>query len=348
MLSAEFLANLAVEVELGRVRRIPHSKLPLSIYNYTEQTQFLKAFNEVNSICRGLVISNEGEVAARPFKKFFNFEELGASSSEFSPDKISEIWTKEDGSLIVAFWWEGSWHTITRGSWASDQALSAPNLLSKRFLSGADHKKTYLFELVGPSNINVVRNYEKDSLILLGIVDTQSAVEATAEEIRSYAEGFGFKMPKLWTAEEFSYDLIKREVNPNFEGVVLKNIKGERCKIKTETYVQLHKVVTGLSDSGIFKLWMERKEAGKFSMDGIPDEFFAEINQKIEAIDERWVKYRASVESELEEAKELIRSGVSRKDIAINHPRLRHVLSSAMSNIDPLPIAYDEFCKYNG
>ena len=90
------------------------------------------------------------------FKKFFNFEELKEGSIEFSPDNLSEIWTKEDGSLIVAFWWEGSWHTITRGSWASDQALAAPNLLSKRFVCGADRSKTYLFELVGPSNINVM------------------------------------------------------------------------------------------------------------------------------------------------------------------------------------------------
>ena len=347
MLSAEFLSNLSVEVEQGRVRRIPHSTLSLSIYNYTEQTQFSRAFNEVNSLCRGLVISNDGEVVARPFKKFFNFEELKEGSSQFSPDNIKEIWTKEDGSLIVAFWWEGSWHTITRGSWASDQALAAPVLLSKRFLSGADRSKTYLFELVGPSNINVVRNYENDSLILLGIISTQSAVEATAEEIRAYAEGFGFSTPKLWTSEEFSYDLIKSNINPNFEGVVLKNKWGERCKIKTETYVQLHKMLTGLSESGIFKLWQDRM-AAKLSMEGIPDEFFAEINQKMDAIDGRWVKYKESVFAEWEEAKEMIKNGVSRKDIAVNQPKLRHVLSSAISDIEPLSIAYEEFCKYNG
>lgn len=347
MLNPEFLANLAVEIELGRVRRIPHPSLPLCIYNYTEQTQFSRTFNEVNSICRGLVISNDGEIIARPFPKFFNFEELGETSARFSPDNVREIWTKEDGSLIVSFCWEGSWQTITRGSWVSDQAISAQNVLTKRFLSGANHKKTYLFELVGPSNINVVRNYEKDSLILLGIIDAKSAVEATAEEIRLWAEGFGFQVPKLWNAEEFSYDLIKKELNPNFEGVVLKNVWGERCKIKTETYVQLHKVITGLSDSGIFKLWMDRVESGKFSMEGIPDEFFSEINHKINTIDERWIRYRASVELEWEEAKDLIKSGMSRKDIAINHPKLRHILSSAMLNIDPLPIAYDEFCKYN-
>ena len=346
MLSAEFLSNLWAEVEQGRVRSIPHPTLPLCIYNYTEQTQFSKTFNEVNSLCRGLVISSDGEIVARPFKKFFNFEELKDDAANFSPDNVKEIWTKEDGSLIVAFWWDGSWRTITRGSWASDQALAAPALLSKRFLSGADRSKTYLFELVGPSNINVVRNYERDSLILLGIISTRSAVEATAEEIRLYAEGFGFATPKLWTAEEFSYDLIKNEVNPNFEGVVVKNKWGERCKIKTDTYVKLHKVVTGLSDSGIFDLWVNRAD-GKLSMEGIPDEFFAEINQKMDAIEGRWVKYRESVFSEWEEAKSLLNKGLSRKDIAVDHPKLRHVLSSAVQNIEPSSIAYEEFCKYN-
>ena len=346
MLSGEFLSNLCVEVEQGRVRSIPHPNLPLCIYNYTEQTQFSRAFNAVNSLCRGLVISSDGEIVARPFKKFFNFEELKEEAANFSPDNIKEIWTKEDGSLIVAFWWDGSWHTITRGSWASDQALSAPILLSKRFLSGADRSKTYLFELVGPSNINVVRNYEKDTLILLGIISTQSALEATAEEIRLYAEGFGFNAPKLWTAEEFSYDIIKNNLNPNFEGVVLKNKWGERCKIKTETYVQLHKVVTGLSESGIFKLWQDRVD-GKLSMEGIPDEFFTEINQKMDAIGVRWIKYRDSIFEEWREAKSMLESGISRKDIAINHPKLRHILTNAVQNTDPLSVAYEEFCKYN-
>jgi len=347
MLSAEFLSNLSVEVEQGRVRRIPHPTLPLSIYNYTEQTQFSRAFNEINSLCRGLVISNDGEVVARPFKKFFNFEELKEEAANFSPDNIQEIWTKEDGSLIVAFWWEGSWRTITRGSWASDQAIAAPALLSKRFLCGANREKTYLFELVGPSNINVVRNYEKDSLILLGAIDTTSAVESTADEIRAYGEIFGLSIPSLWKAREFSYDIIKSNINPNFEGVVLKNKWGERCKIKTDTYVQLHKMLTGLSESGIFKLWQDRM-AAKLSMEGIPDEFFAEINQKMDAIDGRWVKYKESVLSEWEEAKDLLNKGLSRKDIAVDHPKLRHVLSSAVQNIEPTTIAYDEFCKYNG
>jgi hypothetical protein len=346
MLSAEFLLNLSVEVEQGRVRRIPHSTLPLSIYNYTEQTQFSRAFNEVNSLCRGLVISDDGGIAARPFKKFFNFEELKEKTASFSPDNIQEIWTKEDGSLIVTFWWEGSWNTITRGSWSSDQAIAAPNLLSKRFLCGANRAKTYLFELVGPSNINVVRNYKKDSLILLGAIDTESAVESTADEIRAYGEIFGFSIPNLWKAREFSYDIIKNNINPNFEGVVLKNKWGERCKIKTDTYVQLHKILTGLSASGIFKLWQDRM-AAKLSMEGIPDEFFAEINQKMDAIDGRWIKYRESVFYEWEEAKSLLESGVSRKDIAINHPKLRHVLTSAILNTEPLSVAYDEFCKYN-
>jgi hypothetical protein len=82
-------------------------------------------------------------------------------------------------------------------------------------------------------------------------------------------------------------------------------------------------------------------------MEGIPDEFFAEINQKMDAIGARWAKYRDSVFSEWEEAKSLLESGVSRKDIAINHPRLRHVLGSAIQNVEPLSVAYDEFCKYN-
>mgnify|MGYP001019701761 FL=1 len=87
--------------------------------------------------------------------------------------------------------------------------------------------------------------------------------------------------------------------------------------------------------------------AAKLSMDGIPDEFFTEINQKMDAIDARWLRYRDSVFLEWEEAKSLLNTGLSRKDIAINHTKLRHVLTSAVLNVEPLSIAYDEFCKYN-
>lgn len=348
-MNTEFLAALSAEVTTGNVRRIPHKTLPLSIYNYTEHCQFGKCFNEINSMCRGLVVHDDGTIIARPFKKFFNFEELGDNKTDFAPEKVREIWTKEDGSLIVCFYYDNRWICITRGSWESPQALAAPALLNGKFFLNARIDWTYCFELTGPSNFNVTRGYEKDSLILLGVIQTSSGEEADSLGLSNIAEDTGFSIPKAWEWNDDFYNHIKQINNPNFEGVVLINEDGNRCKIKTETYVVLHKTLTGITPSRIFELWEIKRSNGlNLAIEGIPDEFFAEINKGIDDCEQRWIAYHSKVRAEWLATMALIEAGTSRKDIAIGHPELRHVLTVAYSKTDPEGVAYIEFCKAGG
>ncbi len=351
--NSEFLAALSTEVTAGNVRRIPHKTLPLSIYNYTETCQFGKLWNEINSMCRGLVVDDSGEIIARPFKKFFNFEELGDKKSDFAPSNIKEIWSKEDGSLIVCFYYDDEWVCITRGAWESPQAKAAPALLTPQFLDFSGHsffKATYCFELTGPANYNVTRGYKKDSLILLGIIDTATGNEADSSMLATQAAQLGFSIPKSWgwMNDEF-YAHIKAITDPNFEGVVLINGSGERCKIKTETYVLLHKTLTGITPSRIFELWEAKRHNGlELMIDGVPDEFFEEINYGIAECEKRWIAYHAKTRLEWYAVMGMVASGVSRKDIAIGYPGLRHVLTVAFSKTDPESVAFVEFCKAKG
>lgn len=349
-MNTEFLNALTAEVTAGNVRRIPHKTLPLSIYNYTEKCQFGKCFNEISSMCRGLVVHDDGTIIARPFKKFFNFEELGANKIDFAPEKVKEIWTKEDGSLIVCFYYADQWICITRGSWESPQALAAPALLTDKFREINNYTGyTFCFELTGPANFNVTRGYEKDALILLGVIHTPNGVEASHDTLISFANTFGFNAPKSWHWDGDFYNYIKSINDPNFEGVVLINEDGNRCKIKTETYVVLHKTLTGITPSRIFELWeIKRSNGFSLAIEGIPDEFFAEINKGIEECDGRWIKYRYKVRAEWLSTMDLIASGMSRKDIAIGYPALRHVLTVAYSKADPEGVALIEFCKAGG
>ena len=338
------LLKLSEEIFLGRVRKIQHKNLPLSIYNYTELTQYSKEFNQINSLCRGLVLSDiDGEIIARPFAKFFNIEELRENSQEFSPEKIEEIWTKEDGSLIIAFWYDG-WNFITRGSWESKQALSAPKLFNSCL---ADKSKTYAMELVGPSNINVTRGYLEDKLILLGVISTKTGEEYNADQLKIEANKLGLSVPKLWKREEFAYDLIKNNIDPNFEGVVIKNSNGQRCKVKTKTYIELHKITSNITDNAIFLLWKNR-QGEELSLEGIPDEFFSDINKKISKIEHDWCEYRELIYSYWEDTKKMFASGLTRKDIAISYPDYRSLLSCALANLPPDEIAFKQFCKKNG
>ena len=48
-----------------------------ALYNYNQECQFKKVWNEATLNARGLIINEKtGKIHARPFPKFFNWEEL--------------------------------------------------------------------------------------------------------------------------------------------------------------------------------------------------------------------------------------------------------------------------------
>ena len=52
-----------------------HKNAELYIYNYTNACQYAGNWNEITTMCRGLILDNQGNIVARPFNKFFNIEE---------------------------------------------------------------------------------------------------------------------------------------------------------------------------------------------------------------------------------------------------------------------------------
>lgn len=85
-----------------------HPTLPLTIYNYSRQTQYNSVWNEVTTKCRGLVLDDAGNVVASPFPKFFNYEEHIAEGSKLPPipNETFEVFEKMDGSLGIFFYYE--------------------------------------------------------------------------------------------------------------------------------------------------------------------------------------------------------------------------------------------------
>ena len=75
-----------------------HPTLPLSIYNYTRSCQYESKWDEITLNCRGLVLDRDGNVVAKPFDKFFNYEEL-----KEIPNEPFEVFEKMDGSLGILF-----------------------------------------------------------------------------------------------------------------------------------------------------------------------------------------------------------------------------------------------------
>jgi RNA ligase len=102
----------------GLVVKQDHPTLPLSIYNYSRACQYDNAWDDVTIMCRGLVLDNEGNVVAKPFKKFWNIEE-----NYHIPTQDFIVQEKLDGSFILAFFYNGELIISSKGSFISDQAI---------------------------------------------------------------------------------------------------------------------------------------------------------------------------------------------------------------------------------
>jgi RNA ligase len=58
---------------LGLLYKQTHPTLDLTIWNYSPKVQYEGLWDDITMQCRGLVTNSNGDVIARPFKKFFNY-----------------------------------------------------------------------------------------------------------------------------------------------------------------------------------------------------------------------------------------------------------------------------------
>jgi RNA ligase len=142
-MNGTFIKNLEKHYKEGWLIKQTHPKLPLTIWNYSQKTQFERFWNSITLSCRGLVTDDDGRIVARPFKKFFNIEQ-----HDQLPSLDFEVFEKMDGSLGILFYYVNEWIIASRGSFTSDQAIKAKELLSKYPLNKLDKNKTYCFEII--------------------------------------------------------------------------------------------------------------------------------------------------------------------------------------------------------
>lgn len=260
-------------VEEGILYNHQHEDLDLTIYNYTQEVQFHKMWNSNTLQCRGLIMNSESEIVARPFKKFFNWEELNI----FKPSGKISIYEKLDGSLIIRSFYQGKWITSSRGSFYSEQSILAEEIFKKyennisNFLDYFDSEYTYCFELIGPSNI-IVNQYENDDLIFLGSIHTKNANEILPQNHKLKEI---FRIPEYFGTFDFKIDLIDefRKHRDNFEGYVFVDENFYRFKLKLEEYVRLHRIITGFNTRSIWEILSTRQNIEDILVK-VPEEFY--------------------------------------------------------------------------
>jgi RNA ligase len=264
-----------------------HPELPLTIWNYSQTTQYAGKWDDVTLVTRGLVTNNEtGEVVARPFKKFFNLEEnRHTSTNEF------EVYNKMDGSLIIAFYLYGSWVFASRGSFTSEQAKAASKLFYKKYGDvGMNIDTTYLFEFTAPWNRIVVDYSDGEQLTLLGGIRTNDGLEAPWYHLDSVSKLNAIPLVKKYDGIT-DYTTLKGMIGDNEEGFVIKFSNGDRMKIKGEEYLRLHRIMTGVSTTSIWEVMANGGNMEEVLKD-VPDEFYDKIKEVVGEIAVRFDNIR--------------------------------------------------------
>jgi T4 RnlA family RNA ligase len=259
----------------GLLYKQVHPMLSLTIWNYSEKVQYENLWDEITMMCRGLVTDNEGNIVARPFKKFFNVEEAKHTSTE-----DFQVYDKMDGSLIISFYYNDELIVASRGSFTSEQAVAAKKLLAQKYdtNNGMLPNYTYLFELIAPWNRIVVDYGNVEKLVVLGVIETKTGKEVEFSEMANE----GFEIVKKYDGIK-DYSTLKSTIKDNEEGFIVRFSNGDRVKIKGAEYLRLHKIMTNVSTTGIWEMLKNGDDVIEILKD-VPDEFYNKIKSYIKEL----------------------------------------------------------------
>ena len=295
--------NSLVEARYLSVQK--HPTQDLLIYNYTPKAQYEHYWTDETLMCRGLIVRPDGTLVSLPLKKFFNLEEMQEGTIPVEPFEITE---KMDGSLGVSYFVNGKMHIATRGSFVSTQSQKANELLRKYHCKYLNPAYTYLFEILFPENRIVVNYGDREELVLLTVVETETGLEI---DIHNPMYEWPFPVVKAYNGITDFAELKKLE-EPNKEGFVIRFQSGLRLKCKFSEYVRLHRILTQCTARTIWELLRSNEPFDAF-LDRVPDEFYAWVKHTREDLQ----RHFAEIEKECRSVVESVEHLPTRKEQAM-------------------------------
>lgn len=306
------------EIELGYIGVRSHPVLPLRILNYTPKTQYERRWNAATLACRGLIIDQNDQVVARPFNKFFNYEEIVDL-----PQGSFKVYDKADGSMLIIAIYDGQKIFATRGSFTSDQAIKGKEIYEANYSHiELDPEYTHVFEVIFPENRIVIDYGPLEDIIQLATIHTASGREAALVT--------GFPHIKAYDIHDLS--ILLRAEDPNREGFVVRYDSGERLKIKFAEYKRLHRLMTNVTEKSILELLIAGEPLDSL-LDSVPDEYY----KWVRATESKLLALYSEFETEaLKEFKGIPEEALTRKEKALYCVTCKYtsILFSMLDNKD--------------
>ena len=280
----------------GLLLKQTHPIHDLTIWNYSPKVQYDRLWDDITIQCRGLVTNSKGEIVARPFKKFFNYEE---HKPEEIPNEEYVVYEKLDGSLGILFNYNNEWILATRGSFTSPQAIKGKEILNKHDISALRKDNTYLFEIIYPENRIVVDYGNEEKLVVIGGIHTETGDEIPDSSL-FWMQDAGFEIVTTYKTWGEGYDLLKEEISKEKEGYVIRFKSGFRMKIKGDEYIRLHRILTNISNRDIWEYLKDGKPFDEL-LDKVPDEFYDWVKSTADQLQLEFDKIKSEVENEFKE-----------------------------------------------
>lgn len=284
------------EVVTKNLRRVVSDCGELVLYNYTDSCVFDKNWNEVTRHSRGIIFEKDtGKLVALPFEKFFNLGEMPETRLESLPDEKYEITEKMDGSLGIIYNYKGKWKVATRGSFSSEQAQKAEEILKGYTMSEVPEELTILTEIIYPEN-KIVANYgDIEMLMILGAYnrDTQEEVDLNGLKLIQRDSGMPLVDRHSYTIQEM-IDL-QATLPKDREGFVVRFDSGMRIKLKGAEYSRIHKMISHMSP---LSFW-DTMEAGKVNvtyLQELPEEYRKDADAIVDSLEKTYGELKAAIE----------------------------------------------------
>ncbi len=264
-------------VQNGYLRK--HETDDLIGYNYTDKTTYEKKWDEITLEHRGTIYEkSSGKIVARSFSKFFNYSEqpLTAARELEIAEGHCYLQTKMDGSLGIIYWYDDKWNVATRGSFTSDQAVKATEMLSKYNMGMAYKWLTYLVEVIYPENKIIVPYGGDEKLVLLAIRNTERGGYATPEFLEAHGTILNMPVTQVERSLTIKGALAQQDKLPwTKEGWVAVFRDGFRLKIKGTDYLRIAKFKANLSPLSVW----EALSTGRYRdmAEGCPEEVRSEL-----------------------------------------------------------------------
>ena len=269
------------------------------------------ATKQIGLEARGLIVKDCGgfyKEVCHGLDKFFNMEEPNAASIDWAHG--FSVFEKMDGTNIRLWCDEGKWHISTLGTIFADN--DEYGILFKKacygfteYVSELDPSYTYVYELVGPLNRIVVRYDETAAyFICKRSLETGREYLISLEALRC-----GIKViPSFPIKNKWEAILLQRGLPENVEGMVVCDSHFNRVKLKTDWYLELHRVKGNgvCTVKRVVKLWQ---------LEGL-DDFITAFPEYIEFVEPIMNEIRALINGSEAAFHSLTKEEMPRKEFA--------------------------------